>query len=70
MNKQKMTRFWRDERGANMVEYLIIVGLVAIAAMFAFKTFGGTVNTKITNQGTTLGAVDDTSSGGGGSSGH
>ena len=39
--------FLRANRGANMVEYIILVGLVAVAAVIAFQTFGNNVK-KIT----------------------
>jgi pilus assembly protein Flp/PilA len=31
----------RDERGANLVEYLLLVGLIAIVAMAAISFLGG-----------------------------
>ncbi len=40
----------RDTRGANMVEYIIIVGLVALIAIVGFSTFGGDVKKKIEEQ--------------------
>ena len=42
----------KDTRGANMVEYIVLVGVVALLAMAGFKTFGGELKTKITTQGT------------------
>ena len=47
-------KFARDTRGANMVEYIVLVGVVALLAMAGFKTFGGELKTKITTQGTTV----------------
>jgi pilus assembly protein Flp/PilA len=46
------------KRGANMVEYLIIVGVVALIAIAGFQTFGGNVKDKITAQGTTVSQVN------------
>jgi Flp pilus assembly pilin Flp len=50
----KITRATRnlnkDTRGASLVEYIILVGLVALAAAAGFKVFGGSVSAKITNQ--------------------
>jgi Flp pilus assembly pilin Flp len=43
-----------DSRGANLVEYLILVGVIAIIALAGFKTFGSTVERKITEQNSTL----------------
>ena len=45
----------RDRRGANMVEYIILVGIVALLAIVAFRTFNTSVRGKVTQQ---AGAVD------------
>lgn len=45
----------RDRRGANMVEYIILVGVVALLAIVAFRTFNTSVKNKVTEQ---AGAVD------------
>jgi pilus assembly protein Flp/PilA len=47
----------RDERGAQMVEYIILVGVVAIAALAGFKTFGSQVRAKIDQQADTVQTV-------------
>jgi pilus assembly protein Flp/PilA len=47
-------RFVRDTRGANMVEYLIICGVVALLAYGGFNIFGTQVRTTITTQGNSL----------------
>ena len=52
-------RLLRDQRGAGLVEYAMLAGLVAIAAIAAFTTFGGTVGTKITNQATTVSGITE-----------
>ncbi len=46
-----------DTRGANMVEYIILVGVVAILAMAGFKYFGKNVNNTISLQAHTVGEV-------------
>ena len=46
-------RFVRDESGADMVEYALVLALVAIVASVGLKTLGNTVSdafTNITNQ--------------------
>lgn len=52
---EKMTlaskSFVKDTRGANLVEYILLVGLVAIVCLAGFRTFGTSVKTKIENQG-------------------
>jgi len=50
INKLKASPLVRDTRGANMVEYIIVVGLVALIAIVGFSTFGGDVKKKIEDQ--------------------
>lgn len=40
----------KDTRGANLVEYILLVGLIAIIAMVGFQKFGKSVNDKVTQQ--------------------
>jgi pilus assembly protein Flp/PilA len=47
----------RDQRGAGLVEYAMLAGLVAIAAFGAFKTFGGSISKAATDQSTTIGTI-------------
>ena len=58
MNLQRVRDFFRDVRGANMVEYIILVGVVAVLAMAAFKAFGGAISGKINDQATTVNNVN------------
>ncbi|MDP2661511.1 MAG: Flp family type IVb pilin [Dehalococcoidia bacterium] len=37
-------RLWSEEKGEDMTEYALIVGLVAIAAVVAMTALGGTFN--------------------------
>jgi Flp pilus assembly pilin Flp len=48
------TRFARDERGATLMEYIMLAGLIAIAAFIGFQTFGTDVKTVITGQAQTV----------------
>jgi Flp pilus assembly pilin Flp len=45
-----LARLRHDERGASFVEYVIVVGLVAIVCIFAFGEFGKAVDTKVKQQ--------------------
>jgi hypothetical protein len=50
-----------DTRGGSYIEYLIVVGVVAIAAQLGWRKFGGTVSAVTTRQGdqvALVGAVD------------
>jgi pilus assembly protein Flp/PilA len=40
-----------DTRGAGLVEYVILVGLIALAALAGFSYFGSSVNTKARSLG-------------------
>ena len=44
-----------SRRGANSVEYIILVGVVALGALAAFQAFGESVSTKIKQQSSTVG---------------
>ncbi len=48
----------RDTRGANMVEYILLVGVVALISIAAFKMFGGKVQDKIKEQGNSVGQIN------------
>jgi Flp pilus assembly pilin Flp len=52
MNKISNTKRARknNTRGASLVEYIILVGCVALLAAAGFKVFGGSVSAKITSQ--------------------
>jgi pilus assembly protein Flp/PilA len=61
MKKQNLLkRFLKDTRGANMVEYILLVGVVALISIAAFKAFGSKVQSKITEQGSTVGNINAT----------
>jgi len=49
---------WTDTRGANIVEYIILVGVVALIAIAGFKIFGTSVEAKITEQGASVGSIN------------
>jgi Flp pilus assembly pilin Flp len=40
-----------DTRGAGLVEYIILVGVIALLALAGFRTFGSDVNTKAIDLG-------------------
>ena len=44
---EKLRRLLHSTRGANLVEYVILVGVIALVALVGFKSFGKSVNTKI-----------------------
>ena len=52
--KNTLRRFLKDTRGANLVEYIILVGVVALIALAGFKIFGNKVRQKIDTQANTV----------------
>ena len=47
MSLEKVKQFIRDEEGQGMTEYILIVLLIAIVAIAAFKFFGKKVDTSV-----------------------
>jgi pilus assembly protein Flp/PilA len=47
-------RFTATERGASMVEYILLVALIALAVIAAVSFLGGTMTGKFNNEGSTL----------------
>ena len=47
-------RFARDDRGANLVEYLLLVSLIAIAVMAAVAFLGGELGSSFNHAGSKL----------------
>ena len=52
-------RFLKASRGANLVEYIILVGVVSVLCLVAFQQFGGVVKGKIENQKGAVQSVPD-----------
>ncbi|HMA92087.1 MAG TPA: hypothetical protein VKP30_05335 [Polyangiaceae bacterium] len=48
----------RDTRGANLVEYIIVVGLIALIAIVGFKAFGQKVSERINKQSESVGNIN------------
>ncbi len=49
----------RDQRGAGMTEYIILVGVIALLAIAAFKVFGSSVSGKISQQAGTVDTIQN-----------
>lgn len=47
---QSASRFARDETGATMAEYALLIGVIALVALAGAKAFGTTLNTKLANE--------------------
>jgi len=55
---RRWLKFLGDTRGANMVEYIILVGVIALLAIVAFRFFGKSVSSKIEKQSETVRNVE------------
>lgn len=50
----KLAKLIRDRRGAGMTEYIILVGVIALLSIAAFRIFGKSVSEKIDKQSGTV----------------
>lgn len=48
---KKFTNFLKCNNGAGLVEYIILIGTIALIALAGFKVFGKNVDKKIQDQG-------------------
>jgi len=55
-----LRRLMRDERGAGLLEYAILAGLIAIAAFMAFKGFGTSVSGVVGKQAQSISTINAT----------
>jgi pilus assembly protein Flp/PilA len=55
-----MNKLIRDKKGANLVEYIILVGVIALIAIAGFKIFGNKVQDKINEQAGSVGGINGT----------
>jgi len=51
----------RTERGASMVEYALLVGLIAVVAVVAVAALGGGISNLFSNANTCVGGLNSTS---------
>lgn len=52
-------RFGRDERGASLVEYALLVALIAVVCVVALRFLGQSQGEKLSDVGTELDNVDN-----------
>jgi Flp pilus assembly pilin Flp len=57
---KKVRKLLSDTRGANLVEYIILVGVVALLCIGGFSAFGDKVKSKISAQAKTVSSIEDT----------
>lgn len=54
-------RFAKSTRGANLVEYIMLVGLIAILCIVAFNQFGDSIRAKINQEKSSIDGINATS---------
>jgi pilus assembly protein Flp/PilA len=52
--KNIMMRLWKEEEGQDLIEYALLIVLIALAAAAIFPTVGTSINTVFTNANTCL----------------
>lgn len=52
--KSAFARIVREEEGATLVEYVLLVALVGVLAIVALRLLGGTASNKLTYVGNTI----------------
>ena len=52
--KKEVGRFFREEEGAALAEYGILIAFIAIAAIVAVTFFGGKIKQKFSDYGNAL----------------
>ena len=57
MLDQFLRRLWRDESGQDLVEYVLLLGLITLVVITALNTIGGDVNNKFSETASTLTAT-------------
>jgi Flp pilus assembly pilin Flp len=55
---QKLLKLIKDRRGAGMTEYIILVGVIALLSIAAFRFFGKSVSEKIQKQSDTVKGIE------------
>ncbi len=57
ITNRRTGRFFKDTRGANLVEYIILVGVIALLALAGFKTFGKNVRERVDKQASDVSGI-------------
>lgn len=58
LSLMRTKKLLEDTRGANLVEYIILVGVIALIAIAGFKMFGTKVQDKIQEQAGSVGGIN------------
>jgi pilus assembly protein Flp/PilA len=54
-----LAKLIRDDKGATLMEYVMLAGLIAIAAFAGFKLFGSNISSTINGQAGAVSSIPD-----------
>ena len=49
-----LTRLWKEEEGQDLIEYALLIALIALAATVGMNALATKINAEFTNLGTSL----------------
>jgi pilus assembly protein Flp/PilA len=52
--KYFLKRFWQEEEGQDLIEYALLIALIALAAVVGMGSLATSINTEFTNLGSDL----------------
>ena len=52
--KNFLKRLWQEEKGQDLIEYALLIALIALAAVVGMGSLATAINTEFTNLGTDL----------------
>ena len=52
--KNLLMRLWKEEEGQDLIEYALLVALIALAATVGMKSLADAINTEFISLGTSL----------------
>jgi pilus assembly protein Flp/PilA len=55
--KNLLNRLWKEEQGQDLIEYALLVALVALAAAVGMNSLATAINSEFSKLGSSLGAA-------------
>jgi pilus assembly protein Flp/PilA len=52
--KNLLIRLWKEDEGQDLIEYALLIALIALAATIGMNALANAINTEFTNLGTSL----------------
>jgi pilus assembly protein Flp/PilA len=51
---KNLSRLWQDEEGQDLIEYALLIALIALAAALGMNSLASAINQEFANMGTSL----------------